>query len=538
MVGKHVRFATPGSSDFGDIVTSSPSCSSLNSRNSYNNPSDSHISMYGDPLEAVHHKLRDAWWNGYAPLEAWILLKRSQMRKFKGLIGVEPYLKFKPYNMAHEMPSYEWTNDHLANMDIRYEMCFIEEFDEVTSMLANLQVLEMTHATKSSQSPGGSNLHQLPPDHISETGRVTDVGLPGPMHQIAKPDKSMHSTARSSSADPYDCGWEDALHAKDVGTSSGETQDPYDCGWEDSMDIQTPGPEEDAYDCGWNDPMDAQTQGQEEDAYDCGWDDPMDAQTRGPEEDPYDCGWEDATWTQALVPGSAPGEEQDPYDCGWDSMETHCKALFSTVDVANPYNCGWEDQTDGNSFTISSGAPREDSWDIGSDDSMDAKIESQLMDSEGPYGWGFDGILCKQNPSDDEQDIIDLTSSPLRHPWIVMDLTSPSSCGASPQNAFMEAGQSMHCAIQQLNSIGNEHCNEYIRNMVMPDAAAMPNPSMVATFMANWRLFGAYAETQDRVTELGEDLITIHRLLHIHRRIMDPLDAMITTLQQDHQEDQ
>jgi hypothetical protein len=50
--------------------------------------------------------------------------------------------------------------------------------------------------------------------------------------------------------------------------------------------------------------------------------------------------------------------------------------------------------------------------------------------------------------------------------------------------------------------------------------------------MANRSLFGAYADAKDRVTELGADVINIHRLLNIHRRIMDPLDAMITGIEQ------
>ena len=52
--------------------------------------------------------------------------------------------------------------------------------------------------------------------------------------------------------------------------------------------------------------------------------------------------------------------------------------------------------------------------------------------------------------------------------------------------------------------------------------------------MANRSLFGAYADAKDRVTELGADVIHIHRLLNIHRRIMDPLDAMITGIEQWH----
>jgi hypothetical protein len=68
--------------------------------------------------------------------------------------------------------------------------------------------------------------------------------------------------------------------------------------------------------------------------------------------------------------------------------------------------------------------------------------------------------------------------------------------------------------------------------MVKQNPAGMPDSLPAATLRANQRLIGAYADARDRVTELGEDVVAIYRLLDIHRRIMDPLDAMITNLQQ------
>lgn len=68
--------------------------------------------------------------------------------------------------------------------------------------------------------------------------------------------------------------------------------------------------------------------------------------------------------------------------------------------------------------------------------------------------------------------------------------------------------------------------------MVTDNPSGTPNQFPAGALRANRRLIVAYGEARDRVTELGEDVVAIYRLLDIHRRIMDPLDAMITHLQQ------
>ncbi|KAG1897290.1 uncharacterized protein F5891DRAFT_982683 [Suillus fuscotomentosus] len=155
-------------------------------------------------------------------------------------------------------------------------------------------------------------------------------------------------------------------------------------------------------------------------------------------------------------------------------------------------------------------------------------------------GWDdpMDNTTIKEQPEVSEMreeiDVIDLTSPEGRE---VIDLTSLpatsrwSSSPADP-NAFEEAEESMRRAIQRLNSIGHNDFDQYIHSIVTPAVARVPDPRLAITFMANRSLFGAYADAKDRVTELGADVINIHRLLNIHCRIMDPLDAMITSIEQ------
>ncbi|KAG1895093.1 uncharacterized protein F5891DRAFT_984543 [Suillus fuscotomentosus] len=418
MVRKSVRFATTVYSDDGDSDTSPTSYSS------YVSSSDSHRSTYSTSPEVTNDKFKGplAWWSGYTLLDSWIPPKLSQIPRFKGLIGVEPYIRFK-----------------------RYDMCFLGEFDEVTSMLVDIHVLDMVHGranatTACPQSPRSKNLDGSPLGHIPEGGDTTDVGS---MHEHAGPD-----------------GY--------------------------PMDVEMPGVQEDSNSFRWQDSSEKEGPSMvEEDAYDCGWEDPMEDQltasvtTLGHQEDPYDCGWEAQPDDGAVIATSAPTPKhrEDPYDCGWGDQPEDCvvpTTVISSVVPEDPYNCGWEDQ-------------------------MNANNAAPLADPDDPYdcGWDSPTLMCWQSPigfkspsrsptsksnprnrstSIVRPDVIDLTSAaglppskrglrgnPMRieRPDVI-DLTSaaascsPSSREVSQQNTFEEAGWSMNRAIQRLNSIGTD----------------------------------------------------------------------------------
>ncbi|KAG2086821.1 uncharacterized protein F5147DRAFT_781518 [Suillus discolor] len=573
MFGKHVCFATSVYSDNGDLVTSATSHSS------YDKSSDSHRSTCSNSPEIAKHKLEGplAWWSGYTPLDSWTPPMPAQIPRFKGLIGVEPYIRFKcksaleasdpgllktrnaEYKLADEVRlSQEWTNDPITNRDIRYDMCFFGEFDEVTSMLADIHVLDMVHghshavtAKASPQSQGLTNLDQLPLGRIQENGGSMDQS----MYEDEGPDGSADDTAGSPMTDPYDCSWGNKSAAEYIipGLVPTEQADPYDCRWEDRMDIETPGVKEVPQDFEHED--DSMKEGlgpglpmvEEEDAYDCGWEDAMEIQpaassmTLGDEEDPYNCGWEDRPDDGEVLTALVMALErpEDPYDCGWGNQQDDGTAPISSVAIEDLYDCGWEYEEDANGV-------------------------SQVANLEDPYDcrWGNDDadnldVVSRHDPSNKQKgrwmhsptpmyglDIIDLTSSsasqrseskkryePMSIEILeVIDLTSDA--GSSQWNAFQEAGRSMHRAIQRLNSIRTDQRNEDTQNMVTDNSSGIPDQLPAGMLRANRRLVAAYGEAQDRVTELSEDLVAIYRLLDIHRRIMDLLDAMITNLQQ------
>ncbi|KAG1843260.1 hypothetical protein C8R48DRAFT_780783 [Suillus tomentosus] len=347
-----------------------------------------------------------------------------------------------------------------------------------------------------------------------------------------RPDKSTDDIARSPTTDPYDCGWEINSAAEYIapGLFSAEQVDLYDCGWEDHMDVETSGVKDFPRDFGRED--------------DSKKDGPATGLPMGEEEDAYDCGWEDAMEIQTTASSMTLGDEEDPYDCGWGDQQNDTAAPISSAATEDLYDCGWEDKEDAN--CVSEVTNLEDPYDCGwgNDDTDNLDVVSRNDPSSKQLGRRMDSPTLMYG-----LDIIDLTSSSASHrsesnkryqPMTieipeVIDLTSDtgsSSHTASQLNTFQEAGLSMHRAIQRLNSIGTHQWNEDAQNMVTDNPSGTPNQFPAGALRANRRLIVAYGEARDRVTELGEDVVAIYRLLDIHRHIMDPLDAMITHLQQ------
>ncbi|KAG1842326.1 hypothetical protein C8R48DRAFT_679075 [Suillus tomentosus] len=468
-VWKRVRFATSVYSDDQDSVTSATSYSS------YDNSSDSYRPSCSNSPEIAKHKFEGplAWWSGYTPLDSWIPPMPSQIPRFKGLIGVEPYIRFKQYKLADEVRlSQEWTNDPIANRDIRYDMCFLGEFDEVTSMLAGLShpvtswiysnmiledihVLDMLHGpavtrTAGPRSQGLTNLDQSPLGYIQENGGSMDRS----MCDDERPDKYKFGCriyrsglvlSRASRSVRLRMG---GSHGRRNVGSEGL---PRDFGRED--DSKKDGPATGL-------PM-----GEEEDAYDCGWEDAMEIQpaassmTLGDEEDPYDCGWGDQQNDTAAPISSAATE--DLYDCGWEDEED-ANRVSEVANLEDPYDCGW-----GNDDT--------DNLDVVSRNDPSSKQLGRRMDSPTPIKHKRYQPMTIEIP-----EVIDLTSD--------TGSCAASSHTASQLNTFQEAGLSMHRAIQRLNSIGTHQRNEDAQNMVTDNPSGTPNQFPAGALRANRRL--------------------------------------------------
>jgi hypothetical protein len=55
--------------------------------------------------------------------------------------------------------------------------------------------------------------------------------------------------------------------------------------------------------------------------------------------------------------------------------------------------------------------------------------------------------------------------------------------------------------------------------------------------MVKRKRFSSYAEGRYRVTQTFEDVVQMHRLLGIQRRVMEPPDAMIANIQEGHRQE-
>ncbi|KAG1844456.1 hypothetical protein F4604DRAFT_1937495 [Suillus subluteus] len=377
--------------------------------------------------------------------------------------------------------------------------------DILLSIIQDIQVLDMFHghgiaARPASSAPGDVKPGVLHDTDITELGRIM-------FHEVVRLDKSMHDNAGPLITDAYDCGWDDPMDAEHpgLGTSSTKREQLYDCGWDEYA--KTPGAEDDLYDCGWGDSMDTMplspdiSPGEENNAYNFASGDSTEAHGLAPmptpidQQDPHNCRWEDQTedcLPPIIVTSSA--TQEDPYDCGWDEP-TNIKAVPNGADEVNPYDCGWEDwRDDGSVVTADAGSV------VTIDDSSVVTTDDSSTALEDHYDCGWGNLLTAPEDKAMEPVVIDLMSS-------TGSLSSSSIC-RSQSNAFEEAWQLMHDAVWQLKRV------------------------VPTTLMANQRLFGVYAEARSRVTEVGEDLVEVYHLLDIHRHIMEPLDAMITNIQE------
>ncbi|KAG2341745.1 hypothetical protein BDR05DRAFT_1001573 [Suillus weaverae] len=315
--------------------------------------------------------------------------------------------------------------------------------------------------------------------------------------------------------DPYDCRWDDPssikpptvestmddiLHDRksDGSMDAQQEDDPYDCGWQDGIEEPTVSPEgkeEDAYDCGWDDPTSVEPPTvesvKEDGLHDCKSDGGADAQQ---DEDPYDCGWQDGT-DEPTVPPT--GNEEDIYDCGWDDGTDVGQGI-----VAVPLDVTTEDTDNCR-------------WDAMDTDIPDSTLRDDLRSDGDSHMTSITFSGMKKEPDDDiivsrNLGTVDLTSA---------SASPPTSRGGRPY-AFGTT----------IDLTSSPACNAYIQQIVMPNVAPMNEQTLAAIFAANQSLFGTYAEASNWVTELGEDVVAIYHLLDSHRRIMDPLDAMLYNL--------
>ncbi|KAG2112361.1 uncharacterized protein F5147DRAFT_771427 [Suillus discolor] len=361
--------------------------------------------------------------------------------------------------------------------------------------------------------------------------------------------------------DPYNCGWDNSMVNGTASPNESATADPYNCGWNGEIateEIPRNESTADPYDCGWEDTITPLMIMSSEDRLDVRRDEGEQQSSRDSTDftetaDPYDCGWDrDAAVREE---DTMLGDITDaPYGYGWGDFP-------KTAAIQNPSHHDGDDSRNGDKLPMARFVS--DALDLFADDGMHTKnmlLEAEKDSTEDLYDCRWDDLMddtiimqqLEERDMREETNVIDLTLSEggdvidltllegdvidltLPEGGDVIDITSTSvnSRRSISHNVFETAEKSMRRAIGRLNSIGHDNFDQYVCSIVEPAAGCVPDPQPAITFMANRNLFGAYTEARDRVTELGTDVINIHRLLNIHRRIMEPLDATITSLEQ------
>ncbi|KAG1894254.1 uncharacterized protein F5891DRAFT_1195386 [Suillus fuscotomentosus] len=331
-----------------------------------------------------------------------------------------------------------------------------------------------------------------------ETAAPNEVIMPG--ENWAEFSNSMRNEVLQEpipADDLYESEWDDPMVNRAVSPNKSAAADPYDYGWEDTMDTKASpmnisseerlNPSQDE---GINQPscqeghdstddmaqlshsIDkvSQLRQAENHSYECGWDDLVVHETALSKllmADPHDCGWED----DAVLPEktTTPGDSTDyTYGCGRQdfAMTTTAEIFQDPSDEHGDYRA--------NQHIIPTDWSRSDSLNSFKVDDIDMEntlpdIEKDSTEDLYDCGWDdlMDNITIKEPPEVSEMreeiDVIDLTLPEGRE---VIDLTSSPatsrwSFSPADPNAFEEAKESMHQAIQRLNSIGHNDC-EYV----------------------------------------------------------------------------
>ncbi|KAG1904956.1 uncharacterized protein F5891DRAFT_1183600 [Suillus fuscotomentosus] len=267
----------------------------------------------------------------------------------------------------------------------------------------------------------------------------------------------------------------------------------------------------DPQDLAWDNPS---SEGSPKDPYASQWGHPShDVGIAGSSEsmaDAYDCGWDDPMHDESIT---LPGKSRDNlYDCGWDDPMDHQLIMESGESPADAYDCGWDDPKD--HHIISTDDSAEDQYDCGWGDPMDTDKPSTAVMAEQHCG--------DVNPSVAE-DLYDCG-------WDAVGM--PGRHAGNEHNVFQHAEHSMRHAIRSLRSIWHEDANSYLNN-ILPTDEVDRDQMPAATQTANRNVLGTYADAVIKVTELSEDVATIHHFLNVQRRIMDQLDNMIAICERD-----
>ncbi|KAG1844591.1 hypothetical protein C8R48DRAFT_780244 [Suillus tomentosus] len=244
--------------------------------------------------------------------------------------------------------NYEYRVDSLGKREKNYERCFNGDFDEVTSMLSDMYVVELLRTPNfltARRSPSMGVVGVSPAVQTSAEGctrpEEDPVQLTTGTHSF---DQDVESTLQTYH--PYDCGWDDTVSNASVSPEVSSPMDLYDCGWEDDMNVtsqETIMPlEQILTDVRSNGEHPTELSYRLSDNMLCAMDALIINETVPPNEssteDPYDCGWGDII-TAAAVQATDENIKANA-DIVADSSSSKGEMITSAAPANDPYDVG------------------------------------------------------------------------------------------------------------------------------------------------------------------------------------------------------
>ncbi|KAG1840757.1 hypothetical protein F4604DRAFT_1939956 [Suillus subluteus] len=316
----------------------------------------------------------------------------------------------------------------------------------------------------------------------------------------------------------YDLGWSNASSEPSDALPLNDGGPVYDLGWgqiapEARLDSGSSGPDD--------------TLGDQGPVYDLGWGPTateihLNGASSGPEDDDpaYDLGWgQTAPKIQSDGTSSGPEDDEPSYDLGWGG--------FSSDEQPMDEDSAESEDEDSLAYDLG--------WGIGATSTNQDVID--LTDDNGLTSQGNNVIdLTRSSPGPMDLDRDELPGGTREH-------GSASSAGhfmfhynrpTMPvvNEPSSPAERKVFRTNRQMKAIDHDMLDQHVHAIVENAVHGLNSHRVPAQIlMANRRVLDTFADTQNRVTNIGYDISMLHRLIQLQRGLLRTVDHVIGSLE-------
>ncbi|KAG1767943.1 hypothetical protein EDD22DRAFT_844280 [Suillus occidentalis] len=248
-------------------------------------------------------------------------------------------------------------------------------------------------------------------------------------------------------------------------------------------------------------------------SYNLGWATLL-AEDQADEGPAYDLGW-------ATLPDEEAADDGPVYNLRWMALLTEgVDGLDEPMDYqADVPAVDNTDNDDGPAYDLGWG-----------DVPVDPKVINLTSDDGPTYdlGWDVHPSPAPPSPSDMGVDIN-----------IKRALSLDGEFSNADEKTTNEMMMHINCWLKAIgNNMANHGSDNQYAHAIMENAIHRLNynRTLVHILLENLQLLGWFADAQDQVTNIGQDLSQLHRLIHVQRRILKMVNQVITSLETSEQE--